>query len=75
MSGQLDEHQGRHTLHHRARSGHIAYHDGLLQTNEVLLDSEPWPGGEAVVSHRQALLPDGMVAVRIFGLLVPNKPA
>jgi hypothetical protein len=49
----------------------IAYHDGRLQTNEVLLDSEPWPGGEAVVADSKAPLPDGRVAVRIFGLLVP----
>jgi hypothetical protein len=49
----------------------IAYHDGQLQTNEVLLDSEQWPGGEAVVADSQTPLPDGRVAVRIFGLLVP----
>lgn len=49
----------------------IAYHDGQLQTNEVLLDSEQWPGGEAVVADGHAPLPDGRVAVRIFGLLVP----
>ncbi|MFI7636740.1 DUF6348 family protein [Nonomuraea sp. NPDC049400] len=48
-----------------------AYHDGRLQTNEMLLDNEPWPGGEAVVADSQAPLPDGRVAVRIFGLLVP----
>jgi hypothetical protein len=51
-----------------------AYHADQLHTNEVLLDSEQWSGGEAVVADRQALLPDGMVAVRIFGLLVPDKP-
>jgi hypothetical protein len=49
----------------------LAYHDGQLKTNEVLLDSDQWPGGEAVVADSQAPLPDGMVAVRIFGLLVP----
>lgn len=50
----------------------IAYRDGRLQTNEVLLDSERWPAGEAVVADSQAPLSDGMVAVRIFGLLVPT---
>ncbi|MBB2913123.1 hypothetical protein FHS43_004421 [Streptosporangium becharense] len=49
----------------------IAYHDGRLQINEVLLDNEQWPGGEAVVADSRAPLPDGRVAVRIFGLLVP----
>ncbi|MFI7130852.1 DUF6348 family protein [Nonomuraea sp. NPDC050153] len=49
----------------------IAYHDGRLQTNEVLLDSERWPGGEAVVADSQAPLPHGKLAVRSFGLLMP----
>lgn len=49
----------------------VAYRDGRLQTNEVLLDSEQWPAGEAVVADSKAPLPDGLVAVRIFGLLVP----
>jgi hypothetical protein len=31
-----------------------AYRDGQLQTNEVLLDSEPWPGGETVVANSEA---------------------
>jgi Family of unknown function (DUF6348) len=53
----------------------VAYHDGRLQTNEVLLDGDQWPGGEAVVSHGQAPLPTGRVAVRIFGLLVPVDDA
>jgi len=53
----------------------IAHRDGRLQTNEVLLDSETWPAGEAVVAGSQAPLPDGMVAVRIFGLLVPVDDA
>ncbi|GAA4904361.1 hypothetical protein HD597_003358 [Nonomuraea thailandensis] len=44
-----------------------SHHDGRLQINEVLLDSEPWPGGEAVVADSPAPLPDGRVAVRIFG--------
>ncbi|MFG6195571.1 DUF6348 family protein [Nonomuraea sp. JJY05] len=48
-----------------------AHHDGRLRTNEVLLDSEQWPAGEAVVADSRAPLPDGRVAVRIFGLLVP----
>jgi hypothetical protein len=51
-----------------------AYHDGQLQTNEVLLDSEQWPLGQAMVADRQALLPEGRAAVRIFGLLVPDQP-
>ncbi|MGP4028394.1 DUF6348 family protein [Actinomadura sp. 3N407] len=51
----------------------VAYHDGRLQTNEVLLDNEPWPGGEAVVAGSPAPLPDGRVAVRLFGLLVPVR--
>ncbi|GAA4506057.1 hypothetical protein GCM10023191_062670 [Actinoallomurus oryzae] len=50
----------------------VAYHEGRLQTNEVLLDGEQWPGGEAVVADGGAPLPDGRVAVRIFGLLVPT---
>ncbi|TDD80737.1 hypothetical protein E1293_20050 [Actinomadura darangshiensis] len=39
--------------------------------NEVLLDGEAWPGGEAVVAASPPPLPDGRVAVRLFGLLVP----
>jgi hypothetical protein len=53
----------------------IAYHDGRLQTNEVLLDSEQWPRGEAVVADSRAPLPDGSVAMRTFGLLVPVDDA
>jgi hypothetical protein len=53
----------------------IAYHDGRLQTNEVLLDGDQWLGGEAVVAGDQAPLPDGRVAVRVFGLLVPVDDA
>lgn len=53
----------------------VAYHEGRLQTNEVLLDSEEWPGGEAVVADSRAPLPDGRVAMRIFGLLVPTGNA
>ncbi|MEV5828732.1 DUF6348 family protein [Spirillospora sp. NPDC052242] len=49
----------------------VAHHDGRLQTNEVLLDGERWPAGEAVVAATPAPLPDGPVAVRLFGLLVP----
>lgn len=49
----------------------IAYHDGRLQTTEVLLDGERWPGGEAVVADSPAPLPDGRGVVRIFGLLGP----
>ena len=45
-----------------------AHRDGQLQTNEVLLDSEQWPGGKTVVAN-------SMVAVRIFGLLVPDNDA
>ncbi|MFC9251826.1 DUF6348 family protein [Amycolatopsis thailandensis] len=48
-----------------------AHHDGELLNNEVLLDSEPWSGGEAVVADSPAPLPEGRVAVRVFGLLVP----
>ena len=50
----------------------VAHQDGRLHTNEVLLDSETWPAGEAVVADSQAPLPEGMVAVRVFGLLVPR---
>lgn len=50
----------------------IAYHDGWLRTNEVLVDGEQWPGGEAVVASHSAPLPDGRVAIWIFGLLVPG---
>ncbi|MFG1998878.1 DUF6348 family protein [Spirillospora sp. NPDC048911] len=49
----------------------IAYLDGRLQTNEVLLDGERWVGGEAVVAGSRAPLAEGRVAVRLFGLLVP----
>jgi hypothetical protein len=52
-----------------------AYRDGQLQTNEVLLDGEQWPGGESVVANSEAPLPEGTVAVRIFGLLVPDNNA
>ncbi|RFS82658.1 hypothetical protein D0T12_24705 [Actinomadura spongiicola] len=48
-----------------------AYQDGRLQTNEVLLDSRPWPAGETVVAGSPAPLPTGMVGTRVFGLLVP----
>jgi hypothetical protein len=53
----------------------LAHHDGRLQTNEVLLDGERWPRGEAVAAGSPAPLPDGSVAVRIFGLLVPAEGA
>jgi hypothetical protein len=53
----------------------MAFREGRLQNNEVLLDSEPWPAGEAAVASSHAPLPDGMVAVRIFGLLVPAHDA
>ncbi|RSN30981.1 hypothetical protein DL990_21480 [Amycolatopsis sp. WAC 01416] len=49
----------------------VAHHDGGLLNNEVLLDSEPWPAGEVVVAESPAPLPEGRVAVRVFGLLVP----
>lgn len=49
----------------------VAHDDGQLVNNEVLLDSEPWPGGEAVVAESQAPVAGGRVAVRVFGLLVP----
>jgi hypothetical protein len=49
----------------------LAHHDGRLWNNEVLLDGEPWPGGEAVAADSPAPLPQGRVAVRNFGLLVP----
>jgi hypothetical protein len=51
----------------------LVFREGQLQSNEVLLDSTPWPAGEAAVADSQAPLPDGMVAVRIFGLLVPAR--
>ncbi|KAA8883739.1 hypothetical protein F3087_37365 [Nocardia colli] len=54
----------------------IAYRDGELATNEILLDYEQWPGGNAVVADSQAPLRDGYVAIRIFSLLVPvDAPA
>ncbi|WP_410657524.1 DUF6348 family protein [Amycolatopsis sp. lyj-112] len=49
----------------------VAYENGRLQTNEVLLNSEPWPRGEAVIAEHQAPLPEEKVAMRVFGLLVP----
>ncbi|WP_207946892.1 DUF6348 family protein [Actinomadura sp. 7K507] len=52
----------------------LAYEDGGLQTNEVLLNSEKWPAGEAVTAQSPAPLPDGSVAIRLFGLLVPAEP-
>jgi Family of unknown function (DUF6348) len=51
----------------------IAYNHGQLQASEVLLDSEQWPGGEAVVADSQAPVSEERVAVRIFGLLVPDN--
>jgi hypothetical protein len=48
-----------------------SHHEGRLQDNEVLLDGELWPAGQAVVADAPAPLPDGRVAVRLFGLLVP----
>ncbi|XRQ13824.1 DUF6348 family protein [Actinomadura welshii] len=56
----------------------VAYQDGRLLTNEVLLDNEPWPGGQAVTASSAAPLAEGNIAVRIFGLLVPadaGRPA
>ena len=53
----------------------VAYRDGELLTNEVLLDGEPWPGGEAVTAAAAAPLAEGLVAVRVFGLLVPVDAA
>lgn len=49
-----------------------AYNEGRLETNEVLLDGEPWAAGQMVVANSPAPLPDGRVAVRVFGLLVPR---
>ncbi|MBE1534690.1 DUF6348 family protein [Actinomadura algeriensis] len=49
----------------------VSYQDGVLRMNEVLLGGEPWAGGQAVVAGFPAPLPDGPVAVRVFGLLVP----
>ncbi|MGH3242153.1 MAG: DUF6348 family protein [Spirillospora sp.] len=49
----------------------ISHRDGRLQDNEVLLDSAPWAGGRAVAADTPAPLPDGLVAVRLFCLLVP----
>lgn len=51
----------------------LAFRDGQLQTNEVLLDSETWPAGEAAMAGTRAPLPDGVVAIRVFGLLVPAR--
>jgi hypothetical protein len=31
----------------------VAYRNGKLEENDVLLDSEPWPRGEAVVANRR----------------------
>lgn len=53
----------------------VAYRDGELLTNEVLLDGDPWPGGEAVTAAAAAPLAEGLVAVRVFGLLVPVNAA
>lgn len=49
----------------------VAHNDGALLNNEVLLDSRPWSGGEAVVVDHPALIAEGRVATRVFGLLVP----
>jgi hypothetical protein len=49
-----------------------SHQDGRLQTNEVLLDGEPWADGEAIVA---AAPPPAVAAreigTRVFGLLVP----
>ncbi|MGW4131349.1 MULTISPECIES: DUF6348 family protein [Amycolatopsis] len=49
----------------------VAHNEGALLNNEVLLDSRPWSGGEAVVADHPALVAEGRVATRVFGLLVP----
>lgn len=51
----------------------LSFRDGRLQTNEVLLEGETWPAGEAAVADARAPLPDGTVAIRIFALLVPTR--
>jgi hypothetical protein len=47
------------------------HQDFALTTNEVLLDGEPWAAGEAVVAGSPPPAVNGMVGLRIFGLLVP----
>ncbi|MER7860296.1 DUF6348 family protein [Amycolatopsis japonica] len=49
----------------------VAHNEGALLNNEVLLDSRPWSGGEAVVADHPALVAEGRIATRVFGLLVP----
>jgi hypothetical protein len=51
-----------------------SYQDGVPTTNEVLLDGEPWAGGEAVVAAAQ-VSPGTQVGRRFFGLLVPASRA
>ncbi|WP_280395114.1 DUF6348 family protein [Nocardia brasiliensis] len=48
-----------------------AYDNGRLHGHDVLLDSEPWPGGAAVVADTRPLPSDGMISVHVFGMLVP----
>jgi hypothetical protein len=47
------------------------HQEGALTTNEVLLDNEPWPAGEAVVAGAPWQVPGAMVGTRLFGLLAP----
>jgi hypothetical protein len=56
----------------RMLTGH---RDGNLQTNEVLLDGEPWAAGQAVVAAAEPPATAGMIGRRIFGLLVPATAA
>ena len=50
----------------------MSFRDGQSQSPEVLLDSDTWPAGETALADVQAPLPEGMVAIRLFGLLVPG---
>ncbi|HEX6686627.1 MAG TPA: DUF6348 family protein [Candidatus Limnocylindrales bacterium] len=49
-----------------------SHRDGQPQTNEVLLDGEPWADGEQAVAASPAPHPNGMVGLRIFAILLPE---
>jgi len=47
------------------------YQDGRLQTNEVLLDGEPWAAGETIAAAAPPPPATALIGVRMFGMLVP----
>jgi hypothetical protein len=51
-------------------------HDhGALDTNEVLLDGEPWDAGQAVVAAAPGPATAERIGARLFALLIPATEA